>query len=49
MAYKIAERLSSRVSIIKIDKKYKDIGDMPDEAIKNLDESFDNSIANMLQ
>lgn len=49
MAYKIAERLTSRVTIIKLDKIYKDIGDMPDDAIKNLDESFDNSIASMLQ
>jgi DNA primase len=49
MKDKIVERLGSRVSVIKLDKQYKDIGDMPDEAIKNLDESFDNAIANMLQ
>jgi DNA primase len=49
MKDKIIERLGSRVSVIKLDKQYKDIGDMPDEAIKNLDESFDNAIASMLQ
>ena len=49
MKDKIVERLGSRVSVIKLDKQYKDIGDMPDEAIKNLDLSFDNSIASMLQ
>lgn len=49
MKTKIVERLGNRVSVIKLDKQYKDIGDMPDEAIKNLDESFDKSIAAMLQ
>lgn len=48
MKDKIVERLGSRVSVIQLDKQYKDIGDMPDEAIKNLDESFDKSIASML-
>jgi DNA primase len=48
MKDKIVERLGSRVNVIKIDKQYKDIGDMPDEAIKNLDESFDKAIAGML-
>jgi DNA primase len=48
MKSKIVERLGSRVSVIKLDKQYKDIGDMPDEAIKNLEESFDKSIAGML-
>ncbi len=49
MKDKIIERLGPRVTVIKLDKQYKDIGDMPDEAIKNLDESFDKSIAAMLQ
>jgi DNA primase len=49
MKSKIVERLGSRVSVVKLDKQYKDIGDMPDEAIRNLDESFDKSIASMLQ
>jgi DNA primase len=48
MKDKIVERLGSRVSVIQLDKQYKDIGDMTDEAIKNLDESFDKSIASML-
>lgn len=49
MKNKIIERLGSRVSVIKLDKQYKDIGDMSDEAIKNIDSAFDKSIANMLQ
>jgi DNA primase len=49
MKDRILERLGSRVSVVKLDKQYKDIGDMSDEAIKSLDESFDKSIANMLQ
>jgi len=48
MKDKIVERLGSRVTVIKIDKQYKDIGDMSDEAIKNIDESFDKAIASML-
>lgn len=48
MKDKIVERLGSRVNVIKIDKQYKDIGDMSDEAIKNIDESFDKTIASML-
>lgn len=48
MKAKLVERLGGRVTVISIDKKYKDIGDMPDEAIKNLDESFDKAIAAML-
>jgi DNA primase len=49
MKDKIVERLGSRVNVVKLDKQYKDIGDMSDEDIKNLDESFDKSIAAMLQ
>lgn len=48
MKTKIIERLGSRVSVIKLDKQYKDIGDMSDEEIKKLDFSFDKSIASML-
>jgi DNA primase len=43
------ERLGSRVSVIQLDKKYKDIGDMDDEAIKSLDFAFDKSIEAMLK
>jgi hypothetical protein len=32
-----------------IDKKYKDIGDMDDDAIKKLEFQFDNSITSMLK
>ena len=48
MKDKIVERLGNRVTVVKLDKQYKDIGDMPDDAIKNLDESFDKAIASML-
>jgi DNA primase len=48
MKSKIIERLGARVSVIQLDKEYKDIGDMSDEDIKNLDESFDKAISNML-
>lgn len=48
MKDKIIERLGSRVSVVQLDKQYKDIGDMSDEDIKNLDESFDKTIASML-
>jgi DNA primase len=48
MKDKIIDKLGSRVTVIKLDKKYKDIGDMDDDAIKSLDESFDKSIAAML-
>lgn len=49
MKNRIIERLGSRVTVIKLDKQYKDIGDMSDDAIKSLDASFDKSIASMLQ
>ena len=49
MKDKIIERLGSRVNVVRLDKQYKDIGDMSDEDIKNLDESFDKTIASMLQ
>ncbi len=48
MKSKIVERLGARVSVIQLDKQYKDIGDMTNEDIKNLDESFDKAIQNML-
>ena len=48
MKDRIAEKLGPRVTVIKLDKQYKDIGDMDDAAIKSLDESFDKSIAAML-
>jgi 5S rRNA maturation endonuclease (ribonuclease M5) len=48
MKDKIVERLGPRITVIKLDKQYKDIGDMDDSAIKSLDQSFDKSIAAML-
>ena len=48
MKTRLVEKLGSRVSIINLDSKYKDIGDMDDDAIKNLEYRFDNSIAAML-
>jgi DNA primase len=48
MKSKIVEKLGSRVSVIKLDKQYKDIGDMDDKSIKELDFSFDKSIDSML-
>jgi DNA primase len=49
MKERAVERLGSRVSVIKLNSKYKDIGDMDDEAIKSLDFSFDKSIESMLR
>jgi DNA primase len=49
MKDRIIEKLGNRVTIVKLDTKYKDIGDMDDEAIKSLDISFDKSIASMLK
>jgi DNA primase len=49
MSEKLVERLGSQITIINIDKKYKDIGDMDDESIKKLEYRFDNSIIAMLQ
>ena len=49
MKNRILEKLGSRVSVIQLDNKYKDIGDMSDEDIKSLDFKFDNAIANMLK
>ena len=48
MQSKIVEKLGSRVSVIKLDKQYKDIGDMDDKSIKELDYEFDKSILSML-
>jgi DNA primase len=48
MKNKIIEKLGSRVNVIQLDKQYKDIGDMTDEDIKNIDMSFDKTIMSML-
>lgn len=49
MAKRLQERLTGRVSVIQLDKQYKDIGDMDDDSIKNLDYGFDKSIAELLK
>ena len=49
MKNRLLEKLGSRVSVIQLNSKYKDIGDMSDEDIKSLDFTFDNAIANMLK
>jgi DNA primase len=48
MAERLAEKMGNLVTTIRLDKKYKDIGDMVDEEIKNLEFDFDKSISNML-
>jgi len=49
MADRLIEKLGSLITVIKLDKQYKDIGDMNDDAIKKLEYSFDNSIIAMLK
>lgn len=49
MKDKIIERLGSQVTVINIEKQYKDIGDMDDVSIKELDLQFDKSILSMLK
>ena len=48
MKTKIIEKLGSRVSVIQLNKEYKDIGDMDDKSIKELEYQFDKSILSML-
>ncbi len=49
MQKRAIERLGSRVSVLQLDKKYKDIGDISDEAIRSLDFSFEKSIEAILK
>jgi DNA primase len=49
MADRLTEKLGSLVTVIKLDKQYKDIGDMNDDAIRQLEYQFDNSIIAMLK
>jgi DNA primase len=49
MADRLTEKLGSLVTVIKLDKQYKDIGDMNDDAIRKLEYQFDNSIIAMLK
>lgn len=48
MKDKLVEKLGSAVSVINLDKKYKDIGDMDDDAIRSIEFQFDKSILSML-
>lgn len=48
MKTRVIEKLGSRVSVINLDSKYKDIGDMEDESIKSIEFQFDKSIISML-
>jgi len=48
MKDKLVEKLGHLVSVININKQYKDIGDMDDQAIQTLKFEFDKSIASML-
>jgi DNA primase len=49
MKDKLVEKLGSLVTIVRLDKQYKDIGDMQDDDIKKLEYQFDNSIISMLK
>jgi DNA primase len=49
MKDKLVEKLGHLVSVISLDKKYKDIGDMENDDIKKLEFQFDNSIMSMLK
>lgn len=48
MKERIVEKLGPSVTVINIDKQYKDIGDMDDKSIKELEYQFDKSILSML-
>jgi len=49
MTDRILSKIGSKVAVVNIDKKYKDIGEMSDEEIKKLKYKFDNSIIAMLE
>ena len=49
MTDRILKKIGSKVAVVNIDKKYKDIGEMSDEEIKKLEYKFDNSIITMLK
>ena len=49
MKTKIIEKLGSRVSVINLDGKYKDIGDMDDSSITSLQTNFVKDIVGMLK
>jgi DNA primase len=49
MSEKLTEKMGNLVTIIRPDKKYKDIGDMTDDEIRTLEFQFDNVIDSMLK
>jgi DNA primase len=49
MKDRLVQKLGPKVTVVKLNNKYKDIGDMDDNAIKELDISFDSTIAAMLK
>jgi DNA primase len=49
MQGKLQERLPGKLSVVKLETKYKDIGDMDDESLKAIEFRFDNSISAMLK
>ena len=49
MMTRLKEKLTSRVSIIRLEKQYKDIGDMEDSDIKSLKFNFADSLSAILQ
>jgi DNA primase len=49
MTEKLVEKLGHIVTVVSLDKKYKDIGDMDDDSIRKLEYQFDNSIIAMLK
>ena len=48
MKDKLIEKLGSLITVIRLDKNYKDIGDMEDAEIRKLEFQFDKSISSML-
>lgn len=48
MKNKLVEKLGARVTVLQLEKQYKDIGDMDDESIKKLAVGFDTAITSML-
>lgn len=48
MKEKLQESLSGKVTVINLDKQYKDIGDMTDEELSNIKTNFEDNILAML-
>jgi DNA primase len=48
MAKRLQDKLGNAVTRLQLNKEYKDIGDMEDDQIKNLETSFDKTILSML-